>query len=481
MRKTFLFIFILIVSLFLGTKPFFSYWGITIFETSKTKNGLVTVGKDWNDFYDLSFYQFENGALDVFAGYNHTYFIGNDYKLYSFGNNLNGKLGVGDEINRYYPTLVEELKTKRVVKVDSKYQNVLALTDQKEVYSFGKGTSGALGNGLSINSLIPVKIQNINNAIDIATGDEISAILTTEGIYVSGKNQSGAMGDSNLNLNYYHFTKLSFFDDKDIVSIYATMKSFFALTSDGNLYTWGGNRNGELGNGTFSDSHYPSLVTIPNEKIISVSTGLNHVIILTDQNYLYGFGQNLDYQLGNNTENNANRPTLVYQNFRTTNDRNKKITKIGSASNSNYIILENGSVYGFGDNAFGTLGFDRSKVLVKIPTYNATLTSKKVKKLVGGFGHGLLLSKDNNFYGFGNNTNGELGMGQGVTTVYGQVYQISNSRVILKEVIKMMPGWDIKDTINVLYPLTTLYSDSTLTVLFLIEKMPSYNLAVYGS
>lgn len=72
-----------------------------------------------------------------------------------------------------------------------------------------------------------------------------------------------------------------------------------AITDRGNLYSWGENRNGQLGIGNLIDQTNPQLVTIPNgEKPISIALGQQHSMVVTDKGNLYSWGYNNLGQLG---------------------------------------------------------------------------------------------------------------------------------------------------------------------------------------
>ena len=64
-----------------------------------------------------------------------------------------------------------------------------------------------------------------------------------------------------------------------------------AISDGGDLFTWGVGRHGQLGQGTFIDSEFPTLVeTLRNTFVVGVSVGHSHSLCLSDDDTTYAFG-----------------------------------------------------------------------------------------------------------------------------------------------------------------------------------------------
>lgn len=74
-------------------------------------------------------------ASKVFAGNYHSFVLLKNNTVYAFGDNTNGKLGLGDIVNRFIPNLVQNLTN--VQQISSNYYHTLALTTNRTVFSFG--------------------------------------------------------------------------------------------------------------------------------------------------------------------------------------------------------------------------------------------------------------------------------------------------------------------------------------------------------
>lgn len=81
----------------------------------------------------------------VSCGLHHTAFVTGEGEIYTCGNNENGQLGLKDTRSRYTPTVLEELSQYRFKSVACGYYHTLALTEQGEVFVFGRNDRGQLG------------------------------------------------------------------------------------------------------------------------------------------------------------------------------------------------------------------------------------------------------------------------------------------------------------------------------------------------
>lgn len=83
-----------------------------------------------------------------------------------------------------------------------------------------------------------------------------------------------------------------------------------AANQNGEVFTWGRNLHGELGNGTTSNSNAPIKVNIP-DKIKSVVGGFYSSFAVTEDGELYSWGRNDYGQLGDGTTTNSLAPKLI--------------------------------------------------------------------------------------------------------------------------------------------------------------------------
>ena len=186
----------------------------------------------------------------------------------------------------------------------------------------------------------------------------------------------------------------------------------------GQLYAFGDNSNGQLGNatnnGTDNANPTPTLVGLPGQSgpVTQLAAGADHSLALTSSGQLYAFGDNRYGELGNATNNatgNANpTPTLVGLPGQI-----GQVTQIAAGDEHSLALTSSGQLYAFGDNRYGELGNATNRA-----TGNANPTPTlvglpgqigQVTRLAAGVDHSLALTSAGQLYAFGDNRYGELG------------------------------------------------------------------------
>jgi regulator of chromosome condensation len=131
----------------------------------------------------------------------HMFLFDNQNKVYGWGLNNHGQLGLGDEENRSRPTKLKAFNNVDVEFVCTGQHHSLALSKDHKVYSWGRGDYGQLGHGDDEKRLEPTVIQFFENleggdhVVQIACGANHSLALTKNGkIYSWGFGESYQLG-----------------------------------------------------------------------------------------------------------------------------------------------------------------------------------------------------------------------------------------------------------------------------------------------
>ncbi|XP_031486010.1 ultraviolet-B receptor UVR8 isoform X2 [Nymphaea colorata] len=95
----------------------------------------------------------------ISGGWRHTMALTSDGRLYGWGWNKFGQVGVGDFIDHCSPQEVKFPSEQKVVQVSCGWRHTLAITDKGNVFSWGRGTCGQLGHGDSIDRNLPKVIE----------------------------------------------------------------------------------------------------------------------------------------------------------------------------------------------------------------------------------------------------------------------------------------------------------------------------------
>ncbi len=174
-----------------------------------TKNGkMYTFGSNnygqlgFGDYVDINIptlvMEAPNNVIQISTGHNYSLCLTNDGHIYSFGINTLGQLGLGDYNIRNVPTLVLAVPNN-IVQISAGGDSSFALSNTGKVYAFGYNEEGQLGLGNYSNINIPTLITNLNNIIQISNGDWHSLVLRADGrIYSFGSNRNGELGMGNF-------------------------------------------------------------------------------------------------------------------------------------------------------------------------------------------------------------------------------------------------------------------------------------------
>lgn len=182
----------------------------------------------------------------------------------------------------------------------------LALTFTGDVYAWGSNYYGQLGNGGNEDSAVPVKVPDLVDIVDIAAGTSHSLAVSYSGrVYAWGNNAYKELGtDEPATLSSP--TEVSGLSN--VVQVAAGNETSMALTKKGEVYTWGYGEYGQLGNGSNTiSSAKPARLNNLN-KVAEIAAGVYHNMALTESGSLYTWGRNRDSQLGNSKTTNANTP-----------------------------------------------------------------------------------------------------------------------------------------------------------------------------
>src|SRR5665213_2287289 len=198
------------------------------------------------------------------------------------------------------------------------------------------------------------------------------------------------------------------------VQIAAEDDGSLALSSTGQVYAWGYNGQGELGDGSTTNSDTPVAVSagaIPGGATITqIAGGGRHSLALSSTGQLYTWGLNVYGQLGDGTTTNSDVPVAVSAGAI---PAGATITQIAAGAFHSLALSSTGQLYTWGLNEYGQLG-DGSTTNSSVPvavSAGAIPAGATITQIAGGEYHSLALSSTGQLYAWGKNANGELGDG----------------------------------------------------------------------
>lgn len=118
----------------------------------------------------------------VACGYYHTSVVTTTGHTYSFGRNEYGQLGIGSKIHQNVPNMVALSATTRMTRATCGCYHTVLLSEQGQVFVFGRNNKGQLGNRSSADSLLPVPLKvrpekNSRRCIDVAAGFYTTSLI----------------------------------------------------------------------------------------------------------------------------------------------------------------------------------------------------------------------------------------------------------------------------------------------------------------
>lgn len=167
----------------------------------------------------------------------------------------------------------------------------------------------------------------------------------------------------------------------------------------GTVWAWGGNYNGELGDGTTTDRHTPVQVS-GITGATAVAAGWGSAYALNGDGTVSAWGYNTSGQLGDGTTFERHTPVQVLG--------LGGVTAIAAGDTSAYALKGDGTVWAWGQNAAGALG-DGTTTDRHTPVQVSTLSG--VTAVAAGWGSAYALKTDGTVWAWGFNYYGELGDG----------------------------------------------------------------------
>ena len=310
--------------------------------------------------------------------------VGSDGNAYAWGFNNYGQLGNGNTSNRNTPVIV---KKPAGVSDDFTYVQVSAGTDHSlavgsdgYAYAWGNNNNGQLGNNITSFSSVPVRVCDPSTGSNVDTG--LKAIQVSAGRLFS-----------------------------------------LAIDQDGNIWAWGYNDNGQLGNGKTSGTNTPQSVLLDPKhastvlKAVQVSAGDFHSLAIDQDGNTWAWGRNDYGQLGNGKTSGTNAnptPSSVLLDPKHASTVLKAV-QVSAGGSLSLAIDQDGNTWAWGHNDYGQLGNGSTSSLRNpIPSSvllnpKDTSTVLKAVQVSAGWAHSLAVDTDGNAWAWGQNNYGKLG------------------------------------------------------------------------
>ena len=358
----------------------------------------------------------------VGGGFYHSAAVGTDGSLWTWGSNNFGELGKGTTSDASTPAKLTSISGVNAVTGGN--DHMVALKSDGTVWAWGYNYHGELGNGTKTgNTANSTPGQVLTAAATPLTG--ITAVrggfwhtlaLKSDGtVWAWGNNDWGQLGNGSATPSYggvayaAQVTGLS-----NVVAIAAGHWHSVAVKSDGSVWTWGlnstswdANRNGQLGDGTTTTRLTPVRVLGVGgvgylSGVAKVAAGASFTLALKSDGTVYGWGTNLEGELGNGNKTTSLTPVQAGV---------SNITDLAAGYWLSLALKSDGTVWAWGRNDMGQLGNGTTQALTGISTPAAVSGLSSVTAIHAGVSFGVALKSDGTVWAWGENASGQLGNG----------------------------------------------------------------------
>ncbi|KAF0719156.1 Aste57867_1246 [Aphanomyces stellatus] len=326
--------------------------------------------------------------------------------VYSWGRGEDGQLGLGDTSDQYRPVIVEALREKVVVQIACGSGHTVVLDDKGDVYTWGRGDDGRLGHGDNGWKFVPRLVEALQNKHikQVTCGSYHTAAVTTSGdLYTWGGGMYGKLGHGNEVGHSVPFL-VETLSNLKVNQVACGSRHTVVLLQNSDVYTWGDKENGVSGQGDTDGHQYlPCAVEeLKNKGIKQIAACGFHTAALSDKGELFTFGEGKFGRLGHNSERNQ----IVARVVETL--AGNPIRQVACGGFHTAAVTESGEIYTWGGGEHGQLGHG-DKVNKTIPSLVEKLRDKTVVEITCGWSHTVALTNNGEVYTWGNGDHGKLG------------------------------------------------------------------------
>jgi alpha-tubulin suppressor-like RCC1 family protein len=280
-----------------------------------------------------------------------------DGSLYAWGLGTQGELGDGSKLNSFTaPVRVRFPQGVKIAYIPTDampYDTGLAVDTTGHAWGWGENGGGEFCLGNRKPHPLPVELPLPH--VTALAGASHHAVYDADGtVYACGQNLDGTLGDGSWS-NTTRPRKVAGLDGKKVTKLVASFANAGALLSNGEYFDWGYDANGQLGDGRAGRaSDVPVRVILPYP-VMQVAQGGSiwnngQTLALLSDGSLWDWGANFNGQLGDGTTKSRSSPVHIHLPVGVT------YQSLATGSATSYAVSTTGKVYAWGTSFVGQIG-----------------------------------------------------------------------------------------------------------------------------